>query len=54
MLLKFKHFSRLGVKPARCAVSYTTNRETSVQISDSVRGKDIYIIQTGSKYVHKV
>ncbi|KAL5239959.1 hypothetical protein ACI65C_007369 [Semiaphis heraclei] len=43
---------RLGVKPARCAVSYTTNRETSVQISDSVRGKDIYIIQTGSKDVN--
>ncbi|XP_060847525.1 phosphoribosyl pyrophosphate synthase-associated protein 2-like [Rhopalosiphum padi] len=43
---------QLGVKPARLPVSYTTNRETFVQIKESVRGKDIYIIQTGSKDVN--
>ena len=30
-----------------------TNRETVVEIQESVRGKDVYIIQTGSKYVKK-
>lgn len=29
---------------------HKTNRETMVEISDSVRGKDVYIIQTGTKY----
>jgi ribose-phosphate pyrophosphokinase len=31
-------------------VFHTTNRETVVEIGDSVRGKDIFIIQTGAKY----
>ena len=44
-------FSRLGVKSGGCAVYHKTNRETMVEIGDSVRGKDIYIIQTGTKYV---
>lgn len=44
--------SRLGVKPGGCTVSHKTNRETLVEIGDSVRGKDIYIIQTGSKDVN--
>jgi phosphoribosylpyrophosphate synthetase len=43
--------SRLGVKSGGCAVYHKTNRETMVEIGDSVRGKDIYIIQTGTKYV---
>ncbi|XP_043476116.1 phosphoribosyl pyrophosphate synthase-associated protein 2 [Leptopilina heterotoma] len=43
---------RLGVKTGGCAVYYKTNRETMVEIGDSVRGKDIYIIQTGSKDVN--
>lgn len=43
--------ARLGVKTGGCAVYYKTNRETMVEISDSIRGKNIYIIQTGSKYV---
>lgn len=42
--------SRLGVKMGGCSVYHKTNRETMVEISDSVRGKDIYIIQTGTKY----
>lgn len=41
--------NRLGVKPGGCAVYHKTNRETMVEIGDSIRGKDIYIIQTGSK-----
>lgn len=42
-------FSRLGVKLGGCTVAHKTNRETLVEIGDSVRGKDIYIIQTGTK-----
>uniref|UniRef100_A0A023F9K4 Putative ribose-phosphate pyrophosphokinase n=1 Tax=Triatoma infestans TaxID=30076 RepID=A0A023F9K4_TRIIF len=44
--------SRLGVKTGGCNVTYKTNRETVVEIGDSVRGKDIYIIQTGTKDVN--
>ncbi|XP_077294365.1 phosphoribosyl pyrophosphate synthase-associated protein 2 isoform X3 [Arctopsyche grandis] len=43
---------RLGVQNAGCAVFHTTNRETVVEIGDSVRGKDIYIVQTGTKDVN--
>lgn len=44
--------SRLGIKPGGCAVYHKTNRETMVEIGDSVRGKDLYIIQTGTKDVN--
>ncbi|KAG8039576.1 hypothetical protein G9C98_008219 [Cotesia typhae] len=44
--------NRLGVKNGGCFVYYKTNRETMVEIADSVRGKDIYIIQTGTKDVN--
>lgn len=44
--------SRLGVKLGGCTVAHKTNRETLVEIGDSVRGKDIYIIQTGTKDVN--
>lgn len=40
------------MKNGGCAVYHKTNRETMVEIGDSVRGKDIYIIQTGTKYVY--
>lgn len=40
---------RMGVKNGGCSVFHKSNRETIVEISDSVRGKDIYIIQTGTK-----
>lgn len=43
--------NRLGVKNGGCAVYHKTNRETMVEVGESVRGKDIYIIQTGTKYV---
>lgn len=40
---------RLDIKTGGCSVYHKTNRETMVEIGDSVRGKDIYIIQTGTK-----
>lgn len=40
---------RLGVKSGGASVYHKTNRETMVEIGDSIRGKDIYIIQTGTK-----
>ncbi|CAG9865429.1 unnamed protein product [Phyllotreta striolata] len=43
---------RLGVKSGGCAVFHKSNRETMVQINDSIRGKDVYIIQTGAKDVN--
>ena len=42
-------FRRLGVKSGGASVYHKTNRETMVEIGDSIRGKDIYIIQTGTK-----
>ncbi|XP_055322116.1 phosphoribosyl pyrophosphate synthase-associated protein 2 [Sitodiplosis mosellana] len=43
---------RLGVKSGGASVYHKTNRETMVEIGDSIRGKDIYIIQTGTKDVN--
>lgn len=40
---------RLGVKGGGCAVYHKSNRETMVKIGDSIRGKDVYLIQTGTK-----
>lgn len=42
---------RLGIKVGAASIYHKTNRETMVDIADSVRGKDVYIIQTGTKYV---
>ncbi|VVD04551.1 unnamed protein product [Leptidea sinapis] len=41
--------NRLGVRKGGCSVYHKTNRETMVEIADSIRGKNIYIIQTGTK-----
>ncbi|XP_019873054.1 phosphoribosyl pyrophosphate synthase-associated protein 2 isoform X1 [Aethina tumida] len=43
---------RLGVKGGGCAVYHKSNRETMVKIGDSIRGKDVYLIQTGTKDVN--
>jgi phosphoribosylpyrophosphate synthetase len=43
------YFSRLGIKVGAASIYHKTNRETMVDIADSVRGKDVYIIQTGTK-----
>ena len=44
-------FRHLDVRLSKSTVQQNTNRETVVEIQESVRGKDVYIIQTGSKYV---
>lgn len=44
--------SRLGIKLGNCSVYHKKNRETVVEIGDSVRGKNVYLIQTGSKDVN--
>jgi len=43
---------RLGVSIGQCAIYHRSNRETMFQIGDSVRGKDIFIVQTGTKDVN--
>ncbi|QQP52306.1 Phosphoribosyl pyrophosphate synthetase-associated protein 2, partial [Caligus rogercresseyi] len=40
----------LGVRLGNSSVYHNTNRETMVEIQESVRGKDVYIVQTGSRY----
>merc|ERR1712241_650981 len=42
----------LDVRLSKTTVHHKTNRETVVDIHESVRGKDVYIIQTGSKDVN--
>ncbi|CAG2245454.1 phosphoribosyl pyrophosphate synthase-associated protein 1-like [Mytilus galloprovincialis] len=43
---------RLGIKLSEITVFHKTNRETNVEIEESVRGKDVYIVQTGTKDVN--
>ncbi|KAG9469986.1 hypothetical protein GDO78_019173 [Eleutherodactylus coqui] len=43
---------RLGVELGKVQVYQEPNRETRVQIQESVRGKDVFIIQTVSKDVN--
>ncbi|XP_076865237.1 phosphoribosyl pyrophosphate synthase-associated protein 2 isoform X1 [Brachyhypopomus gauderio] len=43
---------RLGVELGKVQVYQEANRETRVQIQESVRGKDVFIIQTVSKDVN--
>lgn len=45
---------RLGVRLGGCSIYHTSNRETIAEIGDSVRGRDVYIIQTGGKDVNNV
>ena len=44
--------NHLGVSLADVNVFHKHNRETMVEIETSVRGKDVYILQTGSKEVN--
>ncbi len=48
-MFTFFIFRRLGIKVGAASIYHKTNRETMVDIADSVRGKDVYIIQTGTK-----
>lgn len=43
---------KLGVRLGCANVYQTSNRETAVEIGESVRGRDVYIIQTGTKDVN--
>eukprot|EP00057_Strongylocentrotus_purpuratus_P018612 XP_011673086.1 PREDICTED: phosphoribosyl pyrophosphate synthase-associated protein 2 [Strongylocentrotus purpuratus] len=43
---------RLGVELGQVDVYTQDNKETKVQIQESVRGKDIFILQTGAKDVN--
>lgn len=45
--LSQKISNRLDVRLGNCSLYHTSNRETLVDIGDSVRGRDVYIIQTG-------
>lgn len=44
--------NHLGVPPAKVALGKFSNGETRVQIEESVRGKDIFIIQSGGGKVN--
>jgi len=44
--------SRLGRQMGNCMVYHKSNRETMVEIGDSVRGRDVFILQTGTKDVN--
>lgn len=43
---------KLGITLGRANVFHKSNRETMIDIAESVRGRDVYIIQTGSKEVN--
>ena len=47
----FLNYRRLGVKLGCASVYHKTNRETVVEINDSVRAKDVFILQSGNKSV---
>jgi len=44
----------LGVGVGSCLVYHNTNRETMVDIQESVRGKDVYILQTAARNVNDI
>lgn len=39
--------ARLGVSPGQVKLTKFANKETNVEIGDSVRNKDVFIIQSG-------
>ncbi|KAF9170563.1 hypothetical protein BGX21_010495 [Mortierella sp. AD011] len=44
--------NRLGVEPTKVLLSQFKNKETSVEITTSVRNDDVYIIQSGSSKIN--
>jgi len=44
----------LGITVGACDVTYNSNRETKVNIKESVRGKDVYILQTAASNVNDI
>ena len=43
---------KLGVQPSKVVTKKFANKETDVEIRESVRGEDVYIIQTGEGMVN--
>lgn len=43
---------KLNIRMCDCSCYHNANTETCVEIKESVRGKDVYIIQTGTKDVN--
>jgi len=43
---------RLGIEPGKNVTKKFSNKETSVEIGESVRGEDVYIVQSGSGEVN--
>ena len=43
---------RLGTEPAKCNLNKFSNGETSVEIGESVRNKDVFIVQSGSPRIN--
>ena len=52
VILKSKFSSRLGIQPGKVVTKKFANKETDVEIRESVRGEDVYIIQTGEGMVN--
>ncbi|CAB4066421.1 Ribose-phosphate pyrophosphokinase 3,Phosphoribosyl pyrophosphate synthase-associated protein 2,Ribose-phosphate pyrophosphokinase 4,Ribose-phosphate pyrophosphokinase 5,Ribose-phosphate pyrophosphokinase,Ribose-phosphate pyrophosphokinase 1,Phosphoribosyl pyrophosphate synthase-associated protein 1,Ribose-phosphate pyrophosphokinase 2,Ribose-phosphate pyrophosphokinase A [Lepeophtheirus salmonis] len=52
LIVETEPSKRHGVRLGNSSVYHNTNRETMVEIQESVRGKDVYIIQTGSRDVN--
>ncbi|KAI9249627.1 phosphoribosyltransferase-like protein [Sporodiniella umbellata] len=43
---------RLGIEPAQCRLSKFSNNETSVELRDSVREQNVFIVQSGCGHVN--
>ena len=44
---------RLGTEPSKVVLKKFANQETCVEIGESVRGEDVYILQSGTGNVFK-
>jgi len=44
--------NRMEIPEGKVSVLHKTNRETQVEIRESIRGKDVYIVQSGTKNVN--
>lgn len=44
--------NHLDIQPGKCSVFFRTSRETEVEIRETVRGRDVYILQSGTKDVN--
>lgn len=46
--------NHLGINVGACEVTHNSNRETIVDIKESVRGKDVYLLQTAASNVNDI